>query len=116
MGIGTVDANGSRQFTTGIAGVNDNDIVIQTEDVSIFNTHMLFSTAGAMDVEVSFDGTNYSSAALSLADLGAASTNPVLVTVAGRVYGFRGTYRKIRVRQNGATAVANAILTSSYSK
>jgi hypothetical protein len=98
---------------TGGVGVNDNDVVIQTGDVSAFDTFMLMSTAGVFDVFVSLDGTNYATAALSLADLGATSTSPVVVSVAGRVYGFRGTYKAIRVLQNGAKAVANAALIAS---
>ncbi len=110
MAVGAVQHAGQRQFIIGIAGVSDNDIVIDTEDVSQFDTFELSSTAGAMDVFISHDGTNYNTAARSLTDLGAATTNPVLVTVAGRSYGFRGIVKKIRVRQNGATAVANAVL------
>lgn len=92
------------------SGTNDNDVAIQTEDVSEFDTFLLQSTQGAMDVLVSLDGTNYSTAPLSLADLGATSTDPVIVTAANRTYGFRGVYRLIRVLQSGATAVVNASL------
>jgi len=108
--IGTVNYYGNKAIHTGIAGVSDNDVVIDTEDVMNFDTFELSSTAGAMDVFISHDGANFNTAARSLADLGAATTNPVLVTVAGRSYGFRGIVKKIRVRQNGATAVANAVL------
>jgi hypothetical protein len=61
-------------------------------------------------VFVSLDGTNYSTAGLSLADLGSTSTDPVIVTAANRTYGFRGVYRLIRVLQNGASAVTAASL------
>jgi len=93
------------------SGTNDNDIVITLDDNSDEpDTFMLMSTAGAMDVFVSLDGTNYATAALSLADMGAITSDPVVVTVANRIYGFRGKFKGIRVLQNGATAVVNAVL------
>lgn len=91
-------------------GTNDNDVVIQTGDVSAWDSFLLLSTAGAMDVLVSLDGTNYSTVALRLEDMGVAGSTPVLVTAAGQVYGFRGKFAAIRVLQNGATAVENATL------
>lgn len=93
------------------SGTNDNDVVIQLDqNAEAYDVFLLMSTAGAMDVFASLDGTNYSTSALSLADLGAISTDPVVVTAAGRLYGFRGKYQGIRVLQNGATAVENAVL------
>ena len=93
------------------SGTNDNDIVIEFGvPADDFDTYQLMSTTGAMDVFVSLDGINYSTAPLSLTDLGAVSSDPVVVTAANRVYGFRGKYRAIRVRQNGGTAVSNAAL------
>lgn len=102
----------------GVAGVNDNDVLINftasSSDwenlVGAADTFLLMSTAGAMDVFVSLDGTNFATAALSLTDMGATTSDPVVVTAANRVYGFRGKYKSIRVLQNGATAVANAVL------
>ena len=88
-------------------GVNDNDVLLTTGDVSKYDSFLLMSTAGAMDVFVSLDGTNFSTAPLSLQDFGATTTNPVLVTVANRVYGFRGKFRFVRLLQNGAAAVVN---------
>ena len=81
----------------------DNDTVIETGDVSGFKSFKIMSTAGAVDVVVSLDGTNYATAAHSLYDLGAELNTPVLVTVANRVYEFYGPYRKVKVLQNGAT-------------
>jgi hypothetical protein len=76
--------------------------------MATYDTCELMSTAGAMDVVVSLDGTNFTTAALSLADLGAITSDPVVVTAANRLYGFRGKFAAIQVRQNGATAVVNA--------
>jgi hypothetical protein len=93
------------------SGTNDNDIVIELDqNAEAYDTFELMSTAGAMDVFVTLDGTNYTTAALSLADLGAVTTDPVVVTAANRLYGFRGKFKGIRVLQNGATAVENAAL------
>ena len=95
------------------AGTNDNDVVIQTSDVSGYREFSLQATAGAMDVLVSLDGTNYTTAPLSLIDRGATTSDPVIVTAANRSYAFFGTFHLIRVLQNGATAVANAVLLCS---
>ena len=89
---------------------DDNEVLIQTTDVSRFDACFLMSTTGAVDVFVSLDGTNYATAALSLEDKGATSTAPVLVTAALRVYGFVAKFRRIRVIQNGATDAAASLL------
>lgn len=85
-------------------GTNANDVNIQTGDVSAYDNYTLMSDAGAVQVLVTLDGTNYSTAPLSLEDLGATTSTPVLLTAALRVYRFRGNFYKIRVTQSGATA------------
>lgn len=114
MTIGTQDpeeiGNGTLYTNT---STDDNEVVIQTGDVSRWNTFMVMSLTGAVDVFVSLDGTNYATAALSLVDQGAADAAPVLVTAALRCYGFRGIFRKIRVLQNGATGVSAVLLCGS---
>jgi hypothetical protein len=95
------------------AGTNDNDVVIQSEDVSKWDTFQIMSTAGAMDVFVSLDGTNYATAPMSLQDMGASTSDPVIVSAANRIYGFRGKYAKVRVLQNGATGVTVACMMCS---
>jgi hypothetical protein len=95
-------------------GASDNDVIVQTGDISAYDEFLLMhTTAGATDVFVSLDGTNYSTAALSLIDLGATTSDPVLVTVASRIYAFYGTYAAIRVLQNGAGVPANVCLICS---
>lgn len=106
----TSDFRGNAMLYANGVGVNDNDLVFQTGDVSRYDTFMLLSTAGAMDVFVSLDGTNYSTAPLTLQDMSSSSDTPALLTAAGAVFGFRGKFSKIQVLQNGATAVANASL------
>ena len=95
---------------TGGISTDDNEVVVQTADVFHYDTFLLLGTAGAMDVMITLDGTNYSTAALSLTDMGAAASAPVVVTVANRVYGFKGRFNKVRVLQNGATDTANVSL------
>lgn len=93
-------------------GTADNEVVIQTGDVSGFDVFCLKSTAGVMDVYVTNepDGGNYTSAAQSLYDFGATSNDPVTETVAGRYYCFPGPVMYVRVLQKGATAVTAATL------
>lgn len=115
MPITVAPANnmGNAMRYAGGVGVNANDVFVQTGDVSGYDSFLLQSTAGAMQVLVSLDGTNYSTAPLSLTDMGATTTNPVIVTAANRTYRFRGTFAKIQVTQNGATAVTGATLICS---
>lgn len=97
--------------TAGV-GVNDNDIVFElTSNAENYDTWQLGSTAGSMDVYVSGDGTNYLTAAVALIDLGStAPSTAVTATTAGGNYGIRGRWRKIKLLQVGATAVANGYL------
>lgn len=111
--VGTPEGYGKRVLWEGIAGVNNNDIVLETTDVSMYDIFQLMSSDGAMDVEVSLDGTLFTNVPLSLVDQSAVLTAPVVVTAALRMYGFSGVYRAIRVRQNGVTAVADCKLLMS---
>jgi hypothetical protein len=88
-------------------GTNDNDILLTTDEVSNYDSFELLGSAGAVDVEVLLKvGGSWSTAPITLQDLGAASLTPVLVTASGRLYGFVGNFHQLRVRQNGATASA----------
>lgn len=93
---------------------DDNEVVIQTGDMTGYDACFLMSTTGIVDVLVSLDGTNYSTAPLSMNDYGGTSADPVLVTVALRVYGFASKFRRIRVLQSGATDAAASLLCWSY--
>jgi hypothetical protein len=88
----------------------DNDVAIQTGELTKYDAFMVMSVTGAIDVFGSLDGTNYQTAPLSLQDMGATVADPVVVTAAGRMYGFRGKFKKLRVLQNGVTAVAVTLL------
>lgn len=107
--LATVDQYGNFERYSGGIGVNANDVVVQTADVSRFDTFMLRNTAGAVQVLASLDGTNYDSA-LSLDDLGATTSAPVILTAAGRTYRFKGAFAFLRVTQNGAAAATGVCL------
>lgn len=104
--------NQSPMIKTGGVGVNNDDVVFElASNAELFDTWQLGSSAGAMDVFVSGDGTNYQSAAVALIDLGStAPSTAVTATTAGGNYGIKGRWKKIKVLQNGATGVANAFL------
>jgi len=93
---------------------NDNEVLVQTGDMLRYDSCLVMSTTGAVDIFVSIDGTNYSTAALSLQDYGATTTNPVLLTVADRVYGFVSKFRFIRVLQNGAADAEASLVCWMY--
>lgn len=90
----------------GGVGVNNDDIAIEFGvEVAPYDTFMLLSKTGAADVFVTLNGTDWTTAPISLADLGAVIGDPVIVTAAGRLYGFRGKFKGLRVMQNGAAAL-----------
>ena len=88
---------------------NDGQTVIYTDDVSHYNTFLLKSSVGAMDVFVDLGDGNFIGP-YSMADLGATSNDPVIVTAALQMYGWRGVFRFIQVRQKGATGVVGAVM------
>ena len=104
----TYGSNGTRYFGS---AAGDNILLFTTGDLIQFGKGcMLMSTDGAVDVEGSLDGTNFTTAPIHLQDLGATSVDPVLVTAADRMYYVPGWYRFLRVRQNGATAASASLL------
>lgn len=107
---------GSALLWTGGAATTNGDVCVQTNDVSRYNEHLVFSTAGVLQVFGSLDGTTYVGAPLSLVDMGGISANPVTVTVAGRLYKVLGCFAALQVQQSGATAVAGAQLRSYASR
>lgn len=90
----------------------DNETVFEiASNGDQFDTWELGSSAGAMDVFVAGDGTNYLSAAVALVDLGStAPSTTVIETTAGGNFGIRGRWPKLIVRQKGAAAVVGAYL------
>lgn len=95
-------------------GANDNDIIVQTGDVSAYNQFtLMYTSTGSLDVFPSLDGTNYATSPLTMLDLGSTAAVPstvVATTGVNRIYGFSGTYAKLRVQQNGAGVPATVCL------
>lgn len=90
---------------------NDNEVLVTTSNLTGYKSCTVMSTAGVVDIVASLDSTNYSTAALSLIDMGATDTAPVLVTVVDRIYSFPlAGIRYIRVIQNGATDAAASVV------
>lgn len=108
--LATVDNIGNALRFVGGVGANADDVIVQTSDISKFDTFELMSTAGALQVLASIDGTRYATAPLSLTDMGATTSDPVIVTAANRLYRFRGVFSRLKVTQNGATAAADVVL------
>lgn len=93
---------------SGGLGASDNNVIVQIDDAAEFRHFLIHHTAGATDVVVSLDGTNYNTSAVSLTDLGSASFDTaVVVTAANRIYRLDGCFQAIRVLQNGATPPEN---------
>lgn len=93
----------------GAAGVNDNDIVYTSPDVSMYNEHYIESTAGTVDVEICVDGTNFNTATppvMLMTDQTAVGTYAATVAV-NKIGILKMKCKYIRIRQNGASA-ANA--------
>jgi len=92
---------------TGVAGVNDNDVVYTSTDVSMYNVHIIEATAGTVDIQVSVDGTNFNAlqaAVLLHDDVTTGGGVKVLTMASGKIGILTGKYNAIRVLQNGATA------------
>jgi hypothetical protein len=98
---------GERAVYIGNDGTNAADILVETGDISPMDMFTLMCTAGAFQVFVSLDGTNFTTDPLSLSDLGGTSTDPVLLGAPNRLFGFAGAYRAVRVEQINATACVN---------
>lgn len=109
----TVSAQSS-SIIYGGSCTDDNEVLLTTGDMTRYDACMLMSTTGSVDVVASIDGTNYSTAPISLVDMGATNTDPVLATVALRVYAFAAKFLRIRVVQTGATDAAASLRCWAY--
>ncbi len=100
-----------------LASNADNAVVFTlTGNGQEYDTYQIGSTAGAMDVFGSGDGTNFGTVALALVDL--CSTTPattVVETTANRHFLLRGRFKAIQILQKGATAVENAYVIATES-
>ena len=108
--VGKPHHRGTTLQVVGVAGVNDDDIVIELDNVDRFNDFVFGSTAGLMDVAVSLDGTNYLNLIAFQDLMSVAPDTWVIITAVNRLYRFEGSFKSIRISQNAAGAVANAVL------
>jgi len=96
------------------AGAADNAVLYTSLDVSKYNYHIIENESGAtVDVFVSVDGTNYSTAAASVVLVDDVTTGGgiAVIDIADNKIGvLRGKFRKVRVIQKGAgTAVISGV-------
>lgn len=91
---------------TGAVGTNDNDVVYTSRDISDYNLHVIECTTGTVDIDISTDGTNFTSAVAVRNVKSANSTTFVMDAIAASVpvVELRGRFKAIRVLQKGATA------------
>lgn len=112
--LATEDSMGNFLRLSGGTGVNANDVVAQS-DIGRYDTFTFFSTAGAMNLLCALDAVP-TYVPMAFEDLGAASAAGVVfvtVTAPNRLYRIRGSFSKIELTQNGATAVTGATLLCS---
>lgn len=95
------------------ANVNDNTVVFETDDVSMYNHHefsiVTAPGSAAVEVLVSHDGTNYETVPIQVIDrslvVGAAVQSLAQLTAIGNYY-FDGQFAKWKLQNNGATTGA----------
>lgn len=103
--VNTGNGSGKVVVLTGGGSEDDNEVIL-TFDALGFDEFYFGSAAGAFDVEVSLDGTNWQATALYFESLiSATPATRVVVTAAGGTYVLRGRFAKIRFLQNDATDV-----------
>ena len=108
--VGLYNAKGETMEILGIAGVDDNDVVIDFDAAERWNSFTLQVTTGVVDVDVS-GGLNVFKAAIALEDLHSLTpATRVIVTTATKIFRFTGTFKRIKVLQKGATAAVGAVL------
>ena len=102
----TVAFKGESYFEwAGTAGAADNAIIYTSGDVSGFNYHTISVTGtDAADVEVSLDGSTWNIVSTLLADDVTTGGGVKVITIPTAKLGIlHGQFKKIRVRQDGAT-------------
>ena len=108
--VGVINMKGETQEILGIAGVLDNDIVIELTSAERWNSFTFQTTTGVVDIDVSM-GLEVFKPAIAFEDLHSLTpATRVIVSVAVKVYRFQGTFKTIRIRQNGATAAVGTVL------
>lgn len=95
---------------TGLAGAADNAVLYTSSDVSAYNYHIIENESGvAIDVFVSVDGTNFSTAPASVELIDDVTTGGGIrvISIADNKVGvLKGKFKKIRIDQAAAGSVA----------
>lgn len=101
------DASTRLTAFTANPGTNDNDLMYELADASMFNGTYVECTAGVVDLEVSIDGTNYNATPPAVLLLDATAVGTYTATIAaGKIGFFPHKVKGFRIRQNGAVASA----------
>ncbi len=91
--------------------VNNATVCEVFDDALHYDTWVLGSSAGLIDVYVSLDGTNYQSAPVALLDMGSTTPSTMVVkTAAGGIFAFRGKFRKVKLLQETTNVVGAALI------
>lgn len=90
-------------------GANAADVLFTTGEMDKYDSCVVLSTAGSVEILASLDGTTFATTALSMESLGSTTYTLVQSTTANTVYLIVGKYKKLRMRQVGATASAAAM-------
>lgn len=108
--VGTINAKSETAEILGVAGTNTGDIVIDFDSAERWNSFTLQTTTGVVDVDVSA-GLDVFKTVIALEDLHSLTpATRVIVTTATKIFRFTGTFKRIRVRQEGATAAVGTVL------
>ncbi len=106
--IGIFTAQSAGLAIVGIAGVDDNDVVMELVDAEQYESFYFTSQTGIMEVDVSVNGTDFNPIIALTDEASVAPATKVIITVAALLYSFRGNFKAVRVRQADATAVTDA--------
>jgi hypothetical protein len=106
--VGTLDSVSNTSLYTNVATTSSGAVAIQTLDVTRYDTFQLMSLGGAVQVQTTLDGSNFSTAPLAMTDLGSTASTPVILTSSGRMYGFRGKYRGVQITQQSSVTLSTS--------
>lgn len=91
---------------TSVAGTADDDVLYTSTDITSYDRHIIENESGnAVDVYVSVDGTNYSTAAVSAYLIDDVTTGGGIksITIPDNKVGIiEGKFKKLRILQIGA--------------
>ncbi len=107
--VGTHNFYGPTHQVIGLDTPDDEDVVAELENAERYNRVYFMSSAGAVDVDVSQDGTNF---AQEVAFIDLHSLTPaarVIVALPDLIYLLEGTFKTVRFAQSGATDVTNFV-------